>query len=212
MENLLHSEQHLMMGPWSTLLIGWCLIKSNINFRHRNLHVHGKRHTHSVEWFMVRDGHGWQCSDKWNIRNICQRRGMEYIVWETHAASFRCSPWIHHRYHHTSPKQLRVNCHRLELKSRQIIVDQISKVAVVQVSNMREHNFASPLRPRQVHSHYAHNSVDHPLGTITEVDKLINPCTNLGKLPCQMASCYYSIQEEQAARSRKASCKQKVQT
>jgi hypothetical protein len=78
---------------------------------------------------------------------------------------------------------------------------QKSNVAVAQVSNMGEHNFASPLRPRQVRSHYAHNLVDHPLNTIAEVDELINPCANLGKLPCQTASFYYSIQEEQAARS-----------
>jgi hypothetical protein len=86
------------------------------------------------------------------------------------------------------------------------------EVAVAQVSNMGEHNFASPLTPRQVRDHVAPISVDHPLGTIAEVDGLVNPRANLGRLPCQTASFYYSIQEEQAARSRKASCKQKIQT
>jgi hypothetical protein len=86
---------------------------------------------------------------------------------------------------------------------------QKPKVTVARVSNMGEHDFASPLRPRQVHSHVAHVSIDHPLD-ITEVNKLINPHANLGRLPCQTASFYYSIQEEQAARSWKANHKHKI--
>jgi len=84
------------------------------------------------------------------------------------------------------------------------------KVAVAQASNMGEHDFASPLRPRQVRSPVAHVSIDHPLDTI-EVNKLVNPCANLGRPPHQTAFFYYSIQEEQAARSRKANHKRKIQ-
>ena len=84
------------------------------------------------------------------------------------------------------------------------------KDAVAQVSDMGEHNFVSPLRPRQVRSHVAHVSIDHPLD-ITETKKLVNPHANLGRLPRQTAFFYYSIQEEQAARSRKASYKRKIQ-
>jgi hypothetical protein len=87
---------------------------------------------------------------------------------------------------------------------------QKPKVAVVQVSNMGEHDFASPLRPREVHSHVAHVSIDHPLN-IAEVNKLVNPRENLGRPPRQTASFYYSIQEEQAARSQKANYKWKIQ-
>jgi hypothetical protein len=83
------------------------------------------------------------------------------------------------------------------------------KVAVAQASNMGEHNFASPLRPRQVRSPVAHVSIDHPLDTI-EVNKLVNPRANLGRPPHQTAFFYYSIQEEQAARSRKANHKRKI--
>src|SRR5882762_777183 len=83
MENLLHSEQHLMMGPWSTSLIGWCLIKSNINFRRRNLHkklcawqtaYSFRRTVHGQEWswlttfgqmehskYLPAEGHGIYC-------------------------------------------------------------------------------------------------------------------------------------------------------
>jgi hypothetical protein len=74
---------------------------------------------------------------------------------------------------------------------------QKPKVAVAQVSNMGEHDFASPLRPRQVRSHATHVSIDHP----PNIAEVINPCENLGRLPRQTAYFYYSIQEEQAARS-----------
>ncbi|KIM88296.1 hypothetical protein PILCRDRAFT_3315 [Piloderma croceum F 1598] len=87
---------------------------------------------------------------------------------------------------------------------------QKPKVAVAQVSNMGEHDFASPLRPREVRSHVAHVSIDHPLD-IAEVNKLVNPRENLGRPPRQTASFYYSIQEEQAARSQKANYKRKIQ-
>jgi hypothetical protein len=75
---------------------------------------------------------------------------------------------------------------------------------------MGEHNLVPPLRPRQVHSHVAHVSVDHPLDT-TGVSEFPNPRSNLGKPPCQTAYFYYTIQEEQAMRSRKANCKRKIQ-
>jgi hypothetical protein len=74
------------------------------------------------------------------------------------------------------------------------------KDTVAQVNDMGEHDFASPLRPRQVRSHVARVQIDHPLD-ITEANKLVNPRANLGRPPHQTASFYYSIQEEQGARS-----------
>jgi hypothetical protein len=87
---------------------------------------------------------------------------------------------------------------------------QKPEVAVVQVSNMGEHNLVPPLRPRQVHGHVAHVSFDHPLDT-TGVSEFANPRTNLGKPPCQTADFFYTIQEEQVMRFRKANRKRKIQ-
>jgi len=84
------------------------------------------------------------------------------------------------------------------------------EVAVAQVSNMGEHDLVPPLRPRQVHNHVTHAPVDHPLNT-TGVGEFANPRTNLGKPLCQTAHFYYTIQEEQAMRSRKGNCKRKIQ-
>jgi len=75
---------------------------------------------------------------------------------------------------------------------------------------MGEHDLVPPLRPRQVHSHVTHAPVDHPLDT-TEVSEFANPRANLGKPPCQTAHFYYTIQEEQAMRSRKGNRKWKIQ-
>jgi hypothetical protein len=85
------------------------------------------------------------------------------------------------------------------------------EVAVAQVSNMGEHTLVPPLRPRQVHSHITNAPVDHPLDTAGVSSRLANPRMNLGKPPCQTAHFYYTIQEEQATRSRKANCKRKIQ-
>jgi hypothetical protein len=99
-----------------------------------------------------------------------------------------------------------------EHPDEQLLAKSLQKpeVAVAQVSNVGEHNLVPPLRPRQVHSHAAHVSVDHPLDT-TGVSEFSHPRMNLGKPPCQTAYFYYTIQEEQAMRSQKANCKRKIQ-
>ena len=83
------------------------------------------------------------------------------------------------------------------------------EVAVAQVSDMGEHSLVPPLRSRQVHGDIACVPIDHPLDT-AGVSKFANPRMNLGKPPCQTAYFYYTIQEEQAMRSRTANYKRKI--
>ena len=75
---------------------------------------------------------------------------------------------------------------------------------------MGEHQYVSPLRPRQVRNHITHLPADNLLDEIVELDESINPRANLGAVPQQTALFHYSILEEQAARAQKKNSKQRV--